>query len=378
MGHVVTTTLRFTYRLRPGVLAERELLREWDRCRWVWNQATALLKDEGVWVKNELTAWRQAHDWLKAGSSVAQQQMLREFQRLRGKGKGVRKFKSAKRTFPSLAYTKNGFKLRDGRLILTGGVSIPVVWSRELPSEPTSVRVYRDSIGHWYASFVTRREDEPAPESGRSIGIDWGVREIATTTDTHYDLPHPQYGKRGAARLARYQRMMSRRRPHPGLAGSNGYKAAKRLAAVQHKKVARQRQDTARKWATKVVRDHGNIAVEDFEPLFLAKSTMARKSADGIIGATKRTLVEYAQRAGRTVVMVPPAYTTMTCSACGTRAKSRLLLSERTFVCASCGFTAGRDRNAARVILVRAGFNPADVEAVRHPPAPLGVRSGAS
>ena len=35
--------------------------------------------------------------------------------------------------------------------------------------------------------------------------------------------------------------------------------------------------------------------------------------------------------------MVPPAYTTMTCSDCGTRAKSRLLLSERVFVCESCG-----------------------------------------
>ena len=37
------------------------------------------------------------------------------------------------------------------------------------------------------------------------------------------------------------------------------------------------------------------------------------------------------------VVLVPPAYTTMTCSGCGARAKSRLLLSQRVFVCESCG-----------------------------------------
>ena len=73
------------------------------------------------------------------------------------------------------------------------------------------------------------------------------------------------------------------------------------------------------------------LAVEDFKPKFLAKSPMARKSADGAIGTTKATLIEYAQRAGRKVVLVPPAYTTMTCSGCGARAKSRLLLSETGF-----------------------------------------------
>jgi len=93
---------------------------------------------------------------------------------------------------------------------------------------------------------------------------------------------------------------------------------------------------------------------------------MARKSADGAIGATKATLIEYAQRAGRNVVLVPPAYTTMTCSGCGAKAKSRLLLSERVFVCESCGVIQDRDRNAARVMLDRAGLNPAGAEAVRH------------
>ncbi|HZC89572.1 MAG TPA: transposase, partial [Mycobacterium sp.] len=132
------------------------------------------------------------------------------------------------------------------------------------------------------------------------------------------------------------------------------------------RKVARQRQDTARKWATKVVANHGALAVEDFKPRFLAKSRMARKSADGAIGATKATLIEHARRAGRKVVLVPPAYTTMTCSGCGARAKSRLLLSQRVFICASCGMIEDRDRNAARVILDRAGLNPAGAEAVRH------------
>lgn len=361
-------TVRYTYRLRPGKVAERELLREWDRCRWVWNQSTALLKNDGIWIKDSaLTAWRKDHEWLRDGSSVAQQQTIRDFCAKRAKGKGRRKFKSAKKTLPSLNYTLNGFSLKNDRLRLAGGLSIPVVWSRELPSDPTSVRVYRDSLGHWYASFVVRRDDEPMPDADAAIGIDWGVREIATTTDPAYDLPHPEFGKKAQGKLTRYQRMMARRKPKPGQPGSKGYREAKLTVAKQHKKVARQRQDVARKWATRVVADHGGIAIEDFKPQFLAKSTMARKSADAAIGTTKRTLIEYAQRAGRTVVMVPPAYTTMTCSDCGARAKQRLELSEREFVCHACGLVSDRDRNAARVILARAGLNPAAADAVRHP-----------
>lgn len=358
--------VRYRYRLRPGATAVAALLQDWDRCRWVWNQAVAQLNESGEWIRDDtLTAWRGKHDWLRQGSVVVQQQMLRNFRAKRATGNGRRKFKSGKRSLASLNYTQRGFTLRGGRLCLAGGLSIPVVWSRELPSKPSSVRVYRDRIGHWYASFVVQRNEQVLPLCERSIGIDWGVRAVATTTDPQYDLPHPEHGRRAAMALARGQRAMARRRPRPGVQASKGYLGAKHVVAKLSKKVARQRQDTARKWAIKVVTDHQSLAVEDFKPLFLAKSRMARKSADGAIGATKTTLIECAQRAGRKVVLVPPAFTTMTCSSCGARAKSRLLLSQRLFVCESCGMSQERDRNAARVILDRAGLNPAGVEAVR-------------
>ena len=130
----------------------------------VWNQAVEPLNETGEWVRdNTLTDWRGEHDWLREGSVVAQQQTLRNFRAKRAKGNGRRKFKSAKRCPPSLNYTTRGFALKDRRLCLAGGLSIPVVWSRELPGAPSSVRVYRDNIGHWYASFVVRRDDRALP-----------------------------------------------------------------------------------------------------------------------------------------------------------------------------------------------------------------------
>jgi putative transposase len=267
------------------------------------------------------------------------------------------------RSTATLEYTRSGFRLKDGRLHLAGGIVVTVVWSRELPDDPSSVRIYRDSLGHWYASFVVRAPGvEPLPSTGVVIGVDWGVREIATTTSDDHDLPHPQHGRKAAAKLARYQRQLARRQQPKGKPQTRGYRKAQRLVAKAQKKVARQRQDTARKWAKAVVRDHDEIAVEDFKPRFLAKSTMARKAADAAIGATKRALIETARRYGRTVHLVNPAHTTMDCAHCGARAKHRLPLSERTYTCTACGISSPRDKNSAHVMLIRAGLNPADAD----------------
>src|SRR5205823_1511689 len=125
---------------------------------------------------------------------------------------------------------------------------------------------------------------------------------------------------------------------------------AKHLRAKLCKKVSRQRQDTARKWAKKMVRDHDAIAVEDFRPKFLAKTAMARKAADAAISATKRALVEMGRKHGRAVHLVHPAHTTMDCAQCGARTKHALPLSERTYACTGCGAVSPRDKNSAGVM----------------------------
>jgi putative transposase len=138
--------------------------------------------------------------------------------------------------------------------------------------------------------------------------------------------------------------MMARRKPKRGQAASKGYREAKRQTAKLHKKLARQRVDTSRKWAKHVVRDHDRLAVEDFRPKFLAKTTMARKAADAAISATKRALVETARKHGRELHLVHPAHTTMDCARCGARTKHALPLSEGTYACTACGAVSPETR----------------------------------
>ncbi|WP_406335959.1 RNA-guided endonuclease InsQ/TnpB family protein [Streptomyces sp. NBC_00203] len=389
---------RYTYRLRVSSTARTALMAEWGRCRWVWNECVA--KSRAVYLQNKATGEKQTcgpaqldkmltearvrTPWLREGSSVPQQQLIRDFGRSRAKAQkdikerlpmtrraGMPTYKKKHEASPTLNYTKRGFRLKDGRLYLAGGIVLNVVWSRDLPADPTSVRVYQDRIGHWHASFVVPAPVESLPQTGAVIGVDWGVKETATTTSDAHDLPHSEHGKKAAAKLSRYDRMMARRRPAKGQAASKGYHEAKKRRAKAYKKVARQREDTGRKWAKKVVRDHDAIAVEDFRPKFLARTTMARKAADAAIGATKAALIEMGRKHGRDMRLVHPAHTTMDCAHCDARAKHALPLGERTYTCAACGTVSPRDKNSARVMLVRAGLNPAGADGGRPPGALL-------
>ncbi|MEU4489445.1 transposase [Streptomyces purpurascens] len=389
---------RYTYRLRVPSAARRALAAEWDRCRWLWNECVA--KSQVVYLHNKvsgekrtcgpaqldrmLTEARKMIPWLGEGSSVVQQQVIRDFGRSRAKAHkdirerlplarraGMPTHKKKREALATLNYTRRGFRLKDGRLHLAGGIVVRVVWSRVLPAEPSSVRVYQDSLGHWYCSFVVPAEVVPLPPTGRVLGVDWGVKETATTTSDAYDLPHAEHGRKAQKKLTGYDRMMARRRPKKGQPASRGYREAKRLRAKAYKKVAGQRADTARKWAKKVVRDHDVVAVEDFRPKFLAKSNMAGKAADAAISATKKALIEMGRKHARDIRLVHPAHTTMDCANCDARAKHALPLSERTYTCTACGLVSPRDKNSARVMLVRAGLNPAGADGARPPGALL-------
>ncbi|MFF3874407.1 RNA-guided endonuclease TnpB family protein, partial [Streptomyces sp. NPDC001978] len=80
-------------------MARRALEAEWDRCRWVWNECVA--KSKAVYLHNKatgdkqtcgpaqldrmLTQARRLTPWLREGSSVPQQQLIRDFGKSRAK-----------------------------------------------------------------------------------------------------------------------------------------------------------------------------------------------------------------------------------------------------------------------------------------------------
>ncbi|HZE31705.1 MAG TPA: transposase, partial [Actinoallomurus sp.] len=93
---------RWTFRLRVSSTALAALLGEWDRCRWIWNECCAKSKQTHLWNKTRprgtdkrtcgpaqldkmLTEARTKMPWLGEGSSVPQQQLIRDFGKSRAK-----------------------------------------------------------------------------------------------------------------------------------------------------------------------------------------------------------------------------------------------------------------------------------------------------
>ena len=293
--------VRYNYRLRVN---RRELILlqgVFDACRAVWNRALGDWTDR--WkaerhpvsyaeASEALTQRREAFDWLRAQPQNPQEQVGRDLYRAIGafldkaNPAGRPKFKSKRRGYATARWTRNGFRVSGtgrgfagDRLCVTtaeGRLPLRVVWSRPLPSVPSTVTVYRDRAGRWWASFVVRREvpDHGVVTAGVGTGLDVGLSVFATTEDPSTDVPNPRYARQAAKARARSQRNVARK----DKGSANRARARRRLARVEAK-VAAQRDDFHHKAARSLVSSYDVIGVEKVSVKAMAARGRGRRKA---------------------------------------------------------------------------------------------------
>jgi putative transposase len=145
--------------------------------------------------------------------------------------------------------------------------------------------------------------------------------------------------------LRRAQRRVSRRKKD-----SHRRRKAVRLLARAHQRVRRARADFHYKTALSLVRQYDTIFHEDLQTAnMLRNHHLAKSIADAGWSAFLRILSFKAAEAGKTVVAVPPAFTSQACSGCGVLVYKGL--SVRWHACPDCGTSLHRDHNAALNIL---------------------------
>jgi putative transposase len=352
---------RYTYRLRVTPAQARSLQEVFDSCRFVWNTSLGRWRDlwryEGLslsWVETaaELTDWRSRFDWLAAVPVTPQQQVIRDL------GKAIRAFFGPKNpagrprfkkkgSHSTASWNANGFALREGRLsvaVRAGRTDLRVVWSRDLPTAPKSVTVYRDAAGRWWASFVVRVEAEDIGVTKESTGLDVGLTTFATTEFPGADVSNPRFARQAAKALARSHHNLSRKKK-----GSSNRSRAKTTTAKVYAHTTNQRKDWQHKEARKLARRFDRIGVEDLRIKNMVRNRhLARAISDAGWGDFLAVLAWQARKAGHEVVRLDPRNTSQTCSGCGAKAKHHLGLADRTFLCEECGLVEDRDRNAAR------------------------------
>ncbi|MEU6204214.1 transposase [Micromonospora musae] len=400
--------LRYNYRVYPDAAQRTALAQAFGCARVVFNDGLRLRQQareagekyvsDAELSKRVITQAKTTPEraWLGEVSSVVLQQAVADlntayrnfFASVSGKRKGCKvappRFRSRRDNRQAIRFTKNSrFKVLDnGRLRLPKVGDLDVRWSRQLPSDPSSVAIIKDAAGRYFASFVVQTTDQALPESDSEVGIDLGLTHFAVLSNGT-KITAPKFLRRAARKLKRLQQALSRKQK-----GSSRRKNAVVKVACAHARVADARRDWQHKLSTTIVRENQAIYVEDLCVAGLSRTRLA-KSVHDAGWASFTAMLEYkAARYGRTFGRVDRFFpSTRTCSACG-RVGEKMALNVQAWDC-PCGAAHDRDVNAAINVLAAgqadnsndrgAHVRPASVpaarrEAVTHPDAAYSTR----
>jgi putative transposase len=355
----------FRYRFYPTREQEARLLAWEAALRFLWNLALeqrrmglARPHDERIFLTafdqiNQLTDLRADLPWLADVPRNVCAQLLVEldrgwqrcFKRLarapRWKRKG-RDFLGLTEPHPKV-WRLDGLVLRFPKL-----GNLKTVVHRSVQGTPKSCTLRREG-DQWFVSILCELElTEPAFKTEPVVALDRGVRHLVGDSDGRL-VPNPAHFERSLKRLARAQRIVSRRKK----GSKNRQKAIERVCRL-HLKIRRQREHTLHSLSSAYAKSHGTVIVERLHigNMVQANSALARRILDSGWGRLVEMLRYKLAWQGGQLLEVTAAYSSQTCSACGhIDAQSRL--AER-FCCSLCGYSDHADLNAAKVVKSRA------------------------
>lgn len=354
----------FRYRIFPTRKQTTVLNQTLGSCCWLYNHLLAKRKIAWASEKKSLSRFTQCNTlkqlkeeqpFLKnAHSQVLQNVSVRIdlafrafFKRTKYGGKpGYPRFRSKFR-YDSFTYPQSGFKLLKNvvQLSKVGGVKIKL--HRPIGGTIKTCTVKRTPTGKWFVSFacdINHKSIEQPIEP--VVGIDLGLESFATLSGGER-VESPHFFRKEEKALVKAQRKFSKKKKPT----QNRTKAHKVVARI-HERISNKRHNFVHQLSRKFIERYNTICVEDISINDMQKNNFRciNKSIGDAAWRMFLNLLEYkAEYAGKRVVKINPAYTSQTCSKCGTRHK--LKLSNRVYHCPCCNLKLDRDINAAINIL---------------------------
>ena len=203
---------------------------------------------------------------------------------------------------------------------------------------------------NWYISIAVEvKKDLTLPKTGKYVGVDLGVKDIAITSDG-CKFANPRWIQKSEKKLKRLQRELARRKR----ASKRRERTRLRLAR-QHYRVANQRKDWLHKITTYLVRNNDVIALENLNVRGMVKNhNLAKAIANVSFGEFNRQIEYKAQMYGKQIYRVDRFFpSSKTCSVCGC-VQEKMPLHIREWTCPDCGAHHDRDINAATNLLRQA------------------------
>lgn len=352
--------IAYKFRIYPDIQQQILLAKQFGCCRFIWNRMLSdkkfFYEQMGERLSITPADYKEEFPWLKEVDSLGLANVPlaldKAYKAFFDKRTEEPKFKYKNR---KQSYTTNC--VRDNIRLEADGLRLPklgvvkVIRHRKIRKGGIlkSVTVSKDTDGRYYASILfSYPEDNPAHTLDRTkaVGLDMSMKELYRNSND-YSPRFPRPYRKSEAKLKQLQRDLSRMQK-----GSNNYKKQKKKISQLHAKTKRQRLDFLHKESFRIIKEYDYIFLEDIDLWSMSRCLHLGKSVhDNGFGTFRNQLAYKAALNGKVVYKVSRFFpSSKTCSSCGYIHKE-LKLSDRTYICPSCGNAIDRDYNAARNIM---------------------------
>ena len=357
-------------RLFPSEEQEKALWRSAGTARFVYNWTLArqeenynngnkFISDNDL--RKEITQMKKEDEyrWLSEVSNNVAKQAVKDacdaYKRYFNKVSEKPKFKSRKRSKPSFYNDNMKIKFRESSVLLekVGWVSIK---KNQIPlgKKYRNPRVSYDGK-YWYVAVGVEMEKPELELTGESLGIDVGIKDLAVCSNgkIYKNINKSKGMRKKEKKLRRLQRQVSRKYEMNKIGGkfvktSNIVKLEKQIKLL-HREISNIRNNYLHQTTSEIVKTKPSRVV--METLNI-RGMMSNRHLAKAIG--KQGLYEFRRQLkykcefnGIEFVEVDTWYpSSKTCSECG-HVKTRLSLSERTYICEECNCVIDRDYNAS-------------------------------
>ena len=311
-------------------------------------------------LRKELTILKKTEEykWLNEVSNNVAKQAVKDacnaYKRF-FKGQSEKpKFKSRRKSKPSFYNDNIKLKVKNNIVLIE-----KVGWVNTSEQLPIDVKYNNPRISYdgkyWYISVGIEVENPVVELTGESVGIDVGIKDLAVCSNamTFKNINKTKLVKNLEKRLRRLQRKISKKyemnkEGRKFVKTSNIIKLEKQIRLI-HRRLSNIRNNHLHQATTKIVKTKpSKVVMETLNIKGMMKNRHLSKAiAQQGLYEFKRQLDYKCQLYGIEFVEADKWYpSSKTCSECG-HVKTRLSLSERTYICEDCAAVIDRDYNAS-------------------------------